>query len=119
MEEEGWKRNHGSGSTDEEEEEDPCKNELKLAELHHNIIFWKGWKLSYRTREPEKVAIDVTSLKIGRKISASVDQPFDMVTHNARLTKTLAERKAVAKGARLRARAKAAEAKKALGLNPR
>ena len=77
-----------------------------LNEIGVSTRVWRGWRVSYRTKEPEKETAEQCAARIAHKQKLSIDQPFS--TEVGR-TKTAAERKAASD--------KSSGVRKARGLN--
>ena len=74
----------------EESDVETEDEELRLKDCPLDVKQWRGWKISYKQTEPEKVGVDKIMNKIMRKRKRSVDKPF--TTAGSRLSKTLEER---------------------------
>ena len=64
-----------------------------LAELGINQRLWRGWRLAYRLKEPEKESVAVAVARIRAKIKVSNDCPMEVIVPR---TKSDAERRAAA-----------------------
>ena len=88
---------------------------VTLKDCPLNVKEWKGWKISYKQVEPQKVGVEKIAMKISRKRARSTDKPFS--TAGAHLTKTLGER-AEYSAKRVATLRQKAELKKAANVEP-
>ena len=95
-------------------EEEPDDDEKRLAEVGVQTKSWRGWKISFRTQEPEKESAVSCFARLERKMAISTDKPFS--TECSR-TKTVMQRKEASDRTALKVREKS-DLKKFLGLEP-
>ena len=84
-----------------------------LTEVGIQVMSWRGWKISYRTKQPDKESVEACSARIANKQKHSIDIPFSTVCSR---TKSGVERKA-ASDAQARIRKVRADAQKAAGVD--
>ena len=85
-----------------------------LADLDVHVKHWKGWRVSYRLREPEKEPAEKCAKRIQRKMKSSIDRPFSTVGPR---TKSAEDRKVASDKIAARQKARSA-AVKAAGILP-
>ena len=67
-------------------------DQAELADLGAAIKLWRGWRVSYRLREPEKEGVNTIITRISNKQKRSNDRPF--TTDGTTRSKSMSERKA-------------------------
>ena len=94
--------------------DDECAelDDKNLTEVGIQVKSWRGWKIAYRTKQPDRESVEACSQRIATKQKHSIDIPFSTVCSR---TKSGVERKA-ASDAQIRIRKLRADAQKAAGV---